>query len=110
MKAQAIEFNQFPLVVSYGDKYITSQDCNYWMKVYPPLNGNEAAPVLGIKQLCPWGLAAELADPVTNLERKGQLSDALKIGQHIIHKYSLPAYRVIFLEDNGTKRITVWVN
>jgi hypothetical protein len=110
MRTHAIAFSQSPLMVKYGDQFEPGQDCNYWMKVYPPLSGNEAAPVLGIRQLCPWGLAAELADKATPTERKGQLLDALKIGQQIIHKYGLPAHRVTFLEDNGTKRINVWVN
>jgi hypothetical protein len=55
-------------------------------------------------------MAAELADRATPRDRKQLLHDALKNGQKTMRLYELPANRIMFVEENSTGKVSVWVD
>ena len=84
-------------------------DGAFWMQVYPPLSEVAAAPA-DSRILCPWSMAAELEDELTDSDRRRNLMEALKRGLKTIRQYDLPPARIMFAEDNATRQITVWVD
>ena len=88
---------------------ISDRDGSFWMRVYPPLSAIKAL-ATGNRQLCPWAIAAELADRATPRDRKQLLLDALKNGQKTMRLYELPANRIMFVEENSTGKVSVWVD
>jgi hypothetical protein len=84
-------------------------DALFWMQVYPPLADSRTA-VSNARTLCPWSMAAELDDASTPAHRRANIMDALKSGLKTIRQYDLPPYRIMFAEEYGTRKISVWVN
>jgi hypothetical protein len=110
MRGHIIEItNQLPLFSSFN-KARENYNGTYWMQVYKPMSENTAVAVKGAKQLCPWSMAAELADNGTMIRRKQQLLDAFKGGQNIMRQFNLPPNRIMFMEDTTTGKVTVWVD
>lgn len=81
----------------------------FWLQVYPPLGDHHAA-ISNARTLCPWSMAAELDDTNTPASRRANIMDALKSGLKTIRQYDLPPYRILFAEDQLTRRISVWVD
>ena len=82
----------------------------YWMHVFPPLSSDHRVRVVSARQLCPWGMAGEMADPATSDERRKDILESLRNAQKTIRLFSLPACRMMFSEDNLTKKISDWVD
>jgi hypothetical protein len=78
--------------------------------MYPPLSYDRQLPKLNARQLCPWTMAAELADTATAIDRKQNIFRALNNGLKAIKQFDLPAYRIIFAEENITRKITIWLD
>jgi hypothetical protein len=81
----------------------------FWLHVYPPL-GDRKVPMPDARMICPWTLAAELADDGTASPRRQNILEALKRGLKTIRQYGLPAYRILFAEEHSTRMISVWVD
>jgi hypothetical protein len=113
MRDQIIEVNgQYPncsqvsgLVKNPATSY---PDATFWLQVYPPL-GDRKAPLQNSRMICPWSMAAELADGCAPDTRRQNILDALKKGLKTIRQYGLPPYRIMFTEEHTTRKITVWV-
>jgi hypothetical protein len=115
MRDQIIEItDQFSLLASFRKmnnrrEIITDRDGAFWMRVYPPMN--DIKNLVGLdRQLCPWAMAAELNDAAISRERRRMLLDALENGQKTMRLYELPPNRIMFVEENQTGKITVWVD
>lgn len=110
MKSHIIEINnQIPLFSSFN-KTRENYSGSYWMQVYKPMSGETTVIVKGARQLCPWGMAAELSDRGTIMRRKQHILDAFKGGQNIMRQFNLPPNRIMFMEDKASGKITVWVD
>ena len=115
MKEQIIEvsdrFPYFPQLAEPAVRMVTPSypDGAFWMQVYPPLSDWTTAPSHS-HILCPWSMAAEMEDELTDSDRRRSLMEALKRGLKTIRQYGLPAARIMFAEDNVTRAITVWVD
>lgn len=115
MRDQIIEVNsQFSLLKQLAKmnerrEFISDRDGAFWMRVYPPLSDMKTLSQ-GNRQLCPWAMAAELNDAATSRERKQLLISALENGRKTMRLYDLPANRIMFVEENATDNITVWVD
>lgn len=83
-------------------------DAAFWMQVYQPMSGVKI--IDGFRSVCPWGMAAELADAATPAGRRKNILDSLKTGLKTIRQYDLPAYRIQFMEHCPTREISVWVD
>jgi hypothetical protein len=82
----------------------------FWLHVYPPLEDHRKVQVPDAHIVCPWSLAAELADKAASAGRRQNILEALKRGLKTIRQYGLPPSRIVFTEDYTTQQITVWVN
>src|ERR1700744_968903 len=115
MRDQIIEINsQFSLLKQLAKmnerrEFISDRDGAFWMRVYPPLSDMRTL-AEGNRQLCPWAMAAELNDAATSRERKQMLIAALENGRKTMRLYDLPANRIMFVEENATGKVTVWVD
>ena len=115
MKDQIIKasgrFPYFPQLAKPTVTIVTPSypDGEFWIQVYPPLSEVPAAPTHS-RILCPWSMAAELEDELTDSDRRRHLMEALKRGLKTVRQYGLPAARIMFAEDNVTRVITVWVD
>ncbi|MFI5160647.1 MAG: hypothetical protein ACHQHN_05185 [Sphingobacteriales bacterium] len=115
MKDQIIEVSdRFPFFPQLAQPTVTAATPSYpdgafWMQVYQPLS-DWRNPLPNSRILCPWAMAAELEDELTNPDRRRNLMEALKRGLRIIRQYGLPAARITFAEDRATRAITVWVD
>ena len=115
MTDQIIEItNQFSFLKQFTKmndrrEIISDRDGAFWMRVYPPLSDIKTL-TQGVRQLCPWAMAAEITDTATPKERKQQMLEAMKNGQKTMRLYDLPANRIMFIEENSTGKITVWVD
>ena len=112
MKHQIIEItNQYPILPSYASTVkAETMDGLYWINVYPPMEAENDIPMVQSKQLCPWSMAAEFANLSVSQERKQQVLDSLRNGQRAMKQFGLPANRIMFMQDNTTRRITVWID
>ncbi len=79
-----------------------------WMELFPPLEGCKTG-TSNARALCPWSMAAELRDFSIKPQRRKAILDAFKAGLQIMKQYQLPAGRILFMEDNASRNITVWV-
>jgi hypothetical protein len=115
MKDQIIEVSdRFPYFPQLAEPTVimatpSYPDSAFWMQVYPPLSEVPVAPNHS-HILCPWSMAAEMEDELTDSDRRRHLMEALKRGLKTIRQYGLPAARIMFAEDNVTRVITVWVD
>jgi hypothetical protein len=86
------------------------QDGLYWIGIYPPMDADKRLPAAHARQLCPWTMAAELTGNATSAERRQHIIGAFNDGQWIMKQFNLPSNRIMFVEDNLTRRVTVWVD
>jgi len=115
MRDQIIEITgQFSILNAFNKRndrreIISDRDGSFWMRVYPPISDmKEQQP--GKRQLCPWGMAAEITDSSTPRDRKQQLIEAFRNGQKTMRLYGLPSHRIMFVDEGQGKGITVWVD
>lgn len=81
----------------------------FWLHVFPPLSDYKT-PQPNTRMICPWSMAAELADDNTTTLRRQNIMEALKRGLKTIRQYDLPARRILFAEERITGQISVWVD
>ena len=115
MRDQIIELSERPLTPAQTGRQTDDAlpasypEAAFWLHVYPPL-GDRKAPLLNAQMVCPWTLAAELADDTTPATRRQNVLEALKRGLKTIRQYGLPAYRILFTREFGTGMVNVWVD
>jgi hypothetical protein len=115
MKDQIIEVSdRFPFFPQLAEPTVAAAmpsypDGDFWVQVYSPLS-DWSSPLPNSRILCPWAMASEMEDELTDSDRRRSLMEALKRGLKIIRQYGLPSARITFAEDNATKAITVWVD
>ena len=86
MRDQIIEItSQFSILNAFNKRndrreIISDRDGSFWMRVYPPISDMKPQSP-GKRQLCPWGMAAEITDSSTSRDRKQQLIEAFRNGQ-----------------------------
>ena len=113
MREQIIPIDtRYPSFVARGEaaKTMTASypDAAFWMQVYQPMSDVKIQD--GFRSVCPWSMAAELADAATQADRRKNILDSLKTGLKTIRQYDLPAYRIQFMEHRPTREISVWVD
>ena len=115
MRDQIIEVNsRYPAFAQVSTAVETIAPASYpdaafWLRVYEPLTDWKAS-LPNSRMICPWGIAAELDDAGTPPARKQNILEALKCGLKTMRQYELPSSRVMFVEDNATRLISVWVD
>jgi len=115
MKDQIIEVSdRFPFFPQLAQPTVIGATPSYpdgafWMQVYQPLS-DWSNPLPNSRILCPWAMAAELEDELTDSDRRRNLMEALKRGLKTIRQYGLPSARIMFAEDKVSRVITVWVD
>ncbi|MEO6850770.1 MAG: hypothetical protein ABI166_09065 [Mucilaginibacter sp.] len=114
MKDQTMDFTtgdncMQEIVLIESRDYTDYPGAGFWLGVYPPLDEWKVSPSRS-RMICPWSMAAELADNTTPADRRHNIMEALKNGLKTIRQYGLPARRIMFAEDYNTKLISVCVD